>query len=97
MSFTPSLFFAHIRGKGGPAKPCRFQVVIPVPLAVSNYIQNSIFEKIVNFPNSIFNDVSDLINTTIGKTLGEDAQSIGSNPSITRYLSLQCEDAETNI
>lgn len=94
MSFTPSLFFSHMRGKGGPAKPCRFQVVLPVPPAVGNYIQNSVFEKIINFPNSIFNDVTNVINSTIGKTLSQDAQSISSNATLTRYLSLQCEDAE---
>lgn len=94
MSFTPSLFFSHIRGKGGPARPCRFQVVIPIPQAFNNYIQNSIIEKVINFPNSIFNDVTNVINTALGQTLGTDAQSISSNSTMTRYLSLQCEDAE---
>lgn len=88
MSFSPNLFLSNIRGKDGLAKTSRFQVVLPIPVNV--YKPNSsIIEKILNFPNSVFNDVSDAVNKAIG---GETGGSGGS--SISRYLSLQCESAE---
>ena len=88
MSFSPNLFLSNVRGKDGLAKPSRFQVVLPIPVNV--YKPNSsIIEKILNLPNSVFNDVSDAISKAIG---GETGGSGGS--SISRYLSLQCESAE---
>jgi hypothetical protein len=88
MSFSPNLFLSNIRGKDGLAKPSRFQVVLPIPVNV--YKPNtSIIEKILNLPNSVFNDVSDAVSKAIG---GETGGSGGS--SISRYLSLQCESAE---
>ena len=88
MSFSPNLFLSNIRGKDGLAKTSRFQVVLPIPVNV--YKPNSsIIEKILNLPNSVFNDVSDAVNKAIG---GETGGSGGS--SISRYLSLQCESAE---
>ena len=88
MSFSPNLFLSNIKGKDGLAKTSRFQVVLPIPVNV--YKPNSsIIEKILNLPNSVFNDVSDAVNKAIG---GETGGSGGS--SISRYLSLQCESAE---
>lgn len=97
MSFSPSLFFSHMRGKSGPAQPSRFQVIIPIPTYISNFIGNSIIDKIINFPNSIYSDVSDIVNTSLSSItdgfLGGNITSSG-NPTLTRYLSLQCENAE---
>lgn len=95
MSFSPNLFLANIKGKDGLAKPCRFQVILPIPAYVNTFVGNSIIEKILNFPNSIFSDVSGAINKVIGRDSSEtNTFSQTSNPSLTRYLSLQCESAE---
>lgn len=90
MAFSPNLFLANVRGKDGLAKPCRFEVILPVPTAVTTRTGNQIIEKILNFPNSIFSDVSDAINSALGKT----GSGGGGNASLSRYLSLQCESAE---
>lgn len=94
MSIAPNLFLANMRSKGGPAKPSRFEVILPIPQYVGNHIGNSILEKILNFPNSIFSDVSDLINSALPKSIGGSDLIASSNPSISRYLALQCEAAE---
>ena len=89
MAFSPNSFLANVRGKDGLAKPCRFEVILPVPAAVTSGTGNGIIEKILNFPNSIFSDVSDAISSAIGKTGAG-----GGNATLSRYLSLQCESAE---
>ena len=94
MSFSPNLFLANVRAKDGLAKPSRFEVVLPIPTYIGSFVSNSIIEKILNFPNSVFNDVSDAINTALGRGGAENEQSKTSNPSISRYLALQCESAE---
>ena len=91
MSFSPNLFLSHINGKGGPARPSRFEVIIPLPEYIGSVVGNSTIEKILNFPNSIFSDVSDVINQALGTGNGTGN---GYNPTITRYLALQCETAE---
>lgn len=98
MSFSPNLFLSHVRGKDGLAKPSRYEVILPIPPYISRFIGNSILEKILNLPNSVFNDVSGAINSGIGKLFGSgektDEFSKSSNTQITRYLALQCETAE---
>jgi hypothetical protein len=94
MSFSPNLFLSNIRGKDGLAKPSRFQVILPIPPYVNSFIGNSILEKILNFPNSVFSDVSDAINSAFGRQGAQDEFSKTSNASMTRYLALQCEGAE---
>ena len=32
MAFSPNLFLSNIKGKDGLARPCRFEVVLPIPL-----------------------------------------------------------------
>jgi hypothetical protein len=93
MSFSPNLFLSNIRGKDGLAKPSRFQVILPIPPYINSFVGNSILEKILNFPNSVFSDVSDAINSALGKE-SPDGYSKTSNASLTRYLALQCEGAE---
>jgi hypothetical protein len=94
MSFSPNLFLANIRGKDGLAKPSRFEVVLPIPPYIGQFVGNSIIEKILNFPNSVFTDVSDAIGSAFGRQGEQDEQSRTSNPSTSRYLALQCESAE---
>ena len=95
MSFSPNLFLSNIRGKDGLAKPSRFQVVLPIPPYINQFVGNSIIEKILNFPNSVFSDVSDAINTALGRG-GQEGNDYSktSNSSLSRYLALQCEAAE---
>ncbi len=82
---------SNIKGKGGLARPCRYEVIIPIPAYIGQAIGNSFLEKVLNFPNSIFSDVSDAINSA----LGSESQGMKSaNPSMSRYLALQCESAE---
>ena len=91
MSFSPNLFLSNINGKGGPARSNRFEVVLPIPPFIGQSIGNSFLEKVLNFPNSVFSDVSDAINSAIGS---ESDRMQSSNPSVSRYLALQCESAE---
>jgi hypothetical protein len=94
MSFSPNLFLSNVRGKDGLAKPSRYEVVLPIPPYINSFIGNSILEKILNFPNSVFSDVSDAIGSAFGGAKDQDPQSRSANSSMTRYLALQCESAE---
>ena len=95
MSFSPNLFLSHVRAKDGLAKPSRFQTILPIPPYIGRFVGNSVLEKILNLPNSIFNDVSDAINSALGRgDASQDEYSKTSNTQLTRYLSLQCESAE---
>lgn len=94
MSFSPNLFLSHIKNKDGLAKPSRFEVIVPIPPYISRFVGNSVLEKILNLPNSIFSDVSDTINSALGRGGNTDEFSKTSNSQITRYLALQCESAE---
>lgn len=94
MSFSPNLFLSNVRGKDGFAKPSRFEVVLPIPPYINAYVGNSILEKILNFPNSIFSDVSSAINNALGRGGAENEFSKTANSGLSRYLALQCETAE---
>jgi len=91
MSFAPNNFLSNIKGKGGPAKSNRFEVVIPIPGALAGTVSNSLIEKILNLPQSAFSDISDAINSAIGIDEGKQKSA---NPAVSRYLTLQCETAE---
>jgi hypothetical protein len=91
MSFSPNNFLSNIKGKGGPAKSNRFEVVIPIPGALAGTVSNSLIEKILNLPQSAFGDISDAINSAIGIDEGKQKSA---NPAVSRYLTLQCETAE---
>jgi len=91
MAFSPNLFLSNVRAKDGLAKPSRFEVILPIPSYINSFVGSSILEKILNFPNSVFSDVSDAISSAFG---GKGDSSQGANSSMTRYLALQCESAE---
>jgi hypothetical protein len=88
MSFSPNLFLSHMRSKDGPAKPSRFEVILPIPAYINQFVPNNIIENLLNLPNAIFGTVTE----TIGSLLGN--ASLGSNATLSRYLALQCETAE---
>lgn len=92
MSFSPNLFLSNVRAKDGLARPARFEIVLPIPTYIGNAVSSSIFEKILNLPNSIFTDVTDAITSAVGATQDSGTQS--SSPSMSRYLALQCESTE---
>jgi len=97
MSFSPQLFLANVKLKEGLAKPSRFEVVLPIPPYVNNFIGNSIIDRVVNSTLGVFSDITNVITGKIGNTLGMDPvdpQSTTSNPAMSRYLALQCEASE---
>jgi hypothetical protein len=91
MAFSPNSFLSNVTGKGGLARPSRFQVLLPLPPYIAQFIKNSVIEKILNLPNSIMADVTDAINSAIG---AENEGTKSANPGVSRYLSLQCESAD---
>ena len=86
MSFLPQSFLSNIKSKDGLARPNRFQVILPIPQYISKFLENGFLERLLNLPNSVFSDVST-------RVLGEN-NTRSFNPSISRYLALQCEAAE---
>ena len=91
MSFSPNLFLSHMRSKDGPAKPSRFVVVIPLPKYIADFVPNNIIENLLNLPNAIFDTVTDAIGSATGRNRDKLTDS---NPTLSRYLALQCETAE---
>lgn len=89
MSFSPQLFLSNIKNKDGLARTNRFEVILPIPPYISKFVSQSILEQFLNIPNNIVANFSD---TFTGK--GRDVQSQSANPSLSRYLALQCEAAE---
>jgi hypothetical protein len=91
MSFSPNLFLSNIRGKDGLARPNRYEVILPIPAYIGNFVTNSVIEKILNLPNSAFSEITEAIGNAIGQK--SDSQK-SANPGLSRYLALQCETAE---
>ena len=88
MSFQPQLFLSNIKAKEGLARPNRFQVILPIPQYIGNFINNSLIDQILNLPNTLFSDITTQV-------LGTDSTAVvSSKPDISRYLALQCESAE---
>jgi len=83
MSFLPSLFLSNIKSKDGLARPSRFQVILPIPKYIGQFVESGVLEKLYNLPNTLFSDI----------TAGTDKTQY-TNSSISRYLGLQCESAE---
>jgi hypothetical protein len=92
MSFSPQLFLSNINAKEGLAKSNRFEVVLPIPVYINQFIGNSIIEQLLNFPNSIVADITQAVRDAFSNN--SDPQSRSDNPSMSRYLALQCEAAE---
>jgi hypothetical protein len=90
MSFAPSLFLSNIKAKDGLARTNRFKVILPIPRVIGNLIQTNVLEQLINLPNSLVTDITDLVNRASGENPNNDT----SNAAISRYLSLQCDSAE---
>jgi len=93
MPFSPQLFLSNIKAKDGLAKPSRFEVIVPIPPYINNFISQSFFEQLLNLPNVLIADITSAINDALGNSPTAE-QSKTSNASISRYLALQCESAE---
>lgn len=89
MSFSPQLFWSNINAKEGLARTCRFEVILPIPKYVNQFISNSFIETLINLPNTLISDVSQIVTGQFN-----DPQQISDNLSISRYLALQCETTE---
>ena len=88
MSFSPQLFLTNIKAHDGPAKPSRFEVILPIPGYINSFVGNSILEQLINLPNNIVSSVTDIFSAP------QDPASRTTNASLSRYLALQCETAE---
>ena len=84
MAFTPQSFLSNIKAKDGLAKNNRFEVILPIPKYINEFISTSDLEKLFNLPSTIVSDVTDAIGQILGNT-PRDEQSTGSNASISRY------------
>ena len=91
MSFAPGLFLSHVKGKGGLARPNRFMVILPIPKYIGNFVEASIFDSILNIPGAVVTSVAETLTNTFNGN--SDAKSY-SDPSISRYLGLQCYTSE---
>ena len=87
--FRPSAFHSHIKGKDGLARPCRFEVVLPLPTYINGFVENSVLDRIINIPRNFFSDIASEIT---GKKKNDSVPN--ANPTISRYLGMQCESAE---
>lgn len=94
MSFTPTLFLANIRAKDGLARTNRFKMILPIPRYIGNFISTGTLEKLLNLPNTLVGDITNLVNQSTDFDSTGGSNRVTSNPSITRYLSLQCDSAE---
>jgi hypothetical protein len=93
MSFSPNIFLSNIKNKDGLARPNRYEVILPIPRYVNTFIEQSILERLLSFPVTLFDSAPGAISSALGNN-PRDENSKTSNPSITRYLALQCETAE---
>ena len=88
MSFSPQLFLSNMKAHDGPAKPSRFEVILPIPSYINSFVSNSVLEQLINLPNNIVSSISDIFSAP------QDPATRTTNASLSRYLALQCETAE---
>jgi hypothetical protein len=97
MAFSPQQFLSNVNAKGGLAKANRYEVILPIPTYINNFVTNSIVDKLIATRQSFFQDISQTLTGAVGAALGQDpmtSQDFTSNPAISRYLAAQCEMAE---
>ena len=88
MSFSPQLFLTNIKAHDGPAKPSRFEVILPIPSDINSFVGHSVLEQLINLPNNFVSSVTDIFSAP------QDPATRTTNASLSRYLALQCETAE---
>lgn len=92
MTFSPQLFLSNLQKHDGPAKSNRFQVILPIPSYVGNFISMSLLQSVLDVSGFVQDLTDNLVNSIFTQNRSEQ-KSFG-DPNITRYLSLQCEGAE---
>lgn len=93
MSFSPQFFLSNLKSKDGPARPSRFEVFLPIPSYINNYIGTSLLDSLLNLPNTLFSEFQNSFNQASGDAAARQ-QAISANSNMSRYLSLQCESTE---
>lgn len=91
MAFSPSLFYSNLRKHDGPARPCKFHVILPIPIYISNFVSMSLLQQIIDLSGIVQDLTQNFVNNIFGET---SPGSQSADPTITRYLSLQCDTAE---
>jgi hypothetical protein len=86
MTFTINSFYAHMKAMGGIAKPSRFEVLLPIPPYINNFISSTLYSQLANLPNTLFTSV-------IPSLTGGDKDT-AKGATYSRYLALQCDSAE---
>jgi len=96
MPFSPNEFLANAKLKDGFAKNNRFEVMLPIPAAVNQFVGNSIIDKAVGAVTGFIKDISSAITGNLfgAGRAGANPGSTSANPAMSRYLALQCESAE---
>jgi hypothetical protein len=97
MSFAPNKFLSEINKSGGLVKPSRYDVIIPLPQYINNFVTNSIVDKIIAIRDSVVQDITYALPGFLGTLIGSDPispQSLTANPETTRHLAMMCEAAE---
>lgn len=89
MAFSPQSFLSNINAKEGLAKPSRFEVILPIPPYINQFVGNSVLEKIINLGNTLSASIANLLGSS-----NQSPQSTTANPTLSRYLALQCESTE---
>ena len=92
MTFSPQLFLSNIQRHNGPAKTNRFQVILPIPQYVGQFVSMTLLQSILDVSGFVQDVTERLVNGLFGEDKGERKKF--TDPNITRYLSLQCENAE---
>jgi len=97
MSFSPNTFLSNINAHNGLAKPSRFEVILPIPPYINQFVGNSVIDKILD--SGTITDITTAVNlsfgqASFGRNTHGDSQSNSASGAMSRYLALQCESAE---
>lgn len=91
MPFSPAQFLSNINAHDGPAKSNRFEVMIPIPAGIGTVGTSGTFNL-----GAIVDAVRDPIGAIKDYTsiFGPKDAIADSSPGVSRWLALQCEQAE---
>ena len=62
MSFSPQLFLSNIKAKDGLARPSRYEVILPIPSYINDFIETSALaaENVSLAFEELLNSISDI-------------------------------------
>ena len=90
MSFSPQKFLSNIKARDGLARPNRFEVILPIPPYINKFVSRTVLDELLNFRQTL---VAEFLDAARNSNLS-DEQSRSANPSVSRFLTLQCEATE---